>query len=81
MWQGSGRSDALDAPSPASFPQAREAIHGRMFAGSTVEATFMQPQQFLDAIAPPEAPAAEAPVAEAAAPAPETAAAAPPAAV
>ena len=51
--------------------QAREAIHGRMFAGSTVEASFMQPQEFLDAIAPPQAPApAPAPEAEAAAAAP-----------
>ncbi|EFN57106.1 hypothetical protein CHLNCDRAFT_143928 [Chlorella variabilis] len=36
--------------------QARAAIHGRMFAGSTVQAVFMQPQEFMDAIAPPPAP-------------------------
>jgi splicing factor U2AF subunit len=66
--------------------KAREAIHGRMFAGSTVEAAFLQPQEFLDAIAPPEVPpqvpAAEtpadvAPAAEAPAPVPEAAEAAP----
>lgn len=37
-----------------SFPlQARAAIDGRMFAGSTVEAAFMQAQEFMEAITPP----------------------------
>ncbi|KAL4419535.1 hypothetical protein ABPG77_005766 [Micractinium sp. CCAP 211/92] len=45
--------------------KAREAIDGRMFAGSTVQATFMQPQQFMDAIAPPPVPAAADPTAAA----------------
>lgn len=70
-------SSNLCHPWSHSSAQAREAIHGRMFAGSTVEAVFLQPQDFLDAIAPPEAPAAaaapaaEAAAAEAAAPMPE----------
>lgn len=36
--------------------QAREAINGRMFAGNTVEAAFMQAQDFIEAIQPPPAP-------------------------
>ncbi|KAL4433887.1 hypothetical protein ABPG75_000328 [Micractinium tetrahymenae] len=47
--------------------KAREAVSGRMFAGSTVEATFMQPQQFMDAIVPPPMPEAADPLAAAAA--------------
>lgn len=38
--------------------KARQAIHGRMFAGNTVEAVFLQPQQFMDAIVPAALPAA-----------------------
>jgi hypothetical protein len=58
-----------DSPAPFCCPppslwllagavQARQAIHGRMFAGNTVEAVFLQPQQFMDAIVPAALPAA-----------------------
>lgn len=36
--------------------QAKEAIDGRMFAGNTIEVAFLQPQEFMDAIVPPELP-------------------------
>ena len=40
----------------APSAQAREAIDGRMFAGNTIEVAFLQPQEFMDAIVPPELP-------------------------
>lgn len=51
----------LARPSLPNLRQAREAVHGRMFAGSTVEASFMQPQAFMDAIVPPPTPLPAAP--------------------
>ncbi|PSC69139.1 spindle assembly abnormal 6-like protein [Micractinium conductrix] len=47
---------------PSGAAKARDAISGRMFAGSTVEARTMQPSEFIEAIAT-QAPAALAAVA------------------